>query len=220
MLSTKSGLPKAQEALNNGQPVGLPGPLPLPYVVAARSAKTVNEVKGRPADQPVTLIVQALDPFEPFVAVNREALALAAWLSRNHLIHLQIPVKSEVQEWAKGAVAKGLLGVSLAWRQDLFPLLGEEGFLYASSANVTGEKPAATANQLALALREGLLILADEPEQPGQENAASGLIARIAEGPDATLVRGGIQNELAHTEADTFLADLVRQWRNNGDLTL
>lgn len=99
-------LQEAATALDRAEPVGLPGPLPLPYVVAARTAQTVNEIKERPLDQPVTLIVENLNALIPFLDLNFRALSLASQLSSTHLIHLQLPAKDGLPSWAKGGLSK------------------------------------------------------------------------------------------------------------------
>lgn len=114
----------------------------------------------------------------------------------------------------QGALYKGWLGVTLAWRHDLSPLLGADGFLYASSANVTGDTPAVTASQVAAAFGEKMRILFDDAELPGQRKARPGVIVRVLNGPSIELVRSGIQNETSGLDAEAYLEQLHVKWRN------
>jgi tRNA A37 threonylcarbamoyladenosine synthetase subunit TsaC/SUA5/YrdC len=211
-LDIQDGFSTALAALDRSEPIGVPGPLPLPYVVAARSAQIVNDTKHRPSDQPVTIIVESLDKLSACVGFSPRTLSLATWLSREGLVHLQIPLQHDAPAWASGAVSEGVLGVSLAWRRDLAKLFGNAGYVYASSANITGEIPAATAAQLESALGTNLTILVDTPELAEQCQAQSGVIARVLADAKIELVRAGIQNELTGESGDAYLHRLCAQW--------
>lgn len=186
--------------------------LPLPYVVAARKARIVNAMKHRPSDQPVTIILDSLERLGNCIDTNPRTLSLANWLSSRHLIHLQMPVKYHVPDCAAGAVSNGVLGVSLAWRQDLRTLFGSQGYLYASSANISGETPAATAKQLELAFGTAFPTLEDEPECPGQSEAKSGVIVRVFGNAEVKLIRPGAQNESRGETGDVHLKKLYAEW--------
>jgi tRNA A37 threonylcarbamoyladenosine synthetase subunit TsaC/SUA5/YrdC len=214
-LDIKDSIATALASLDHSQPIGVPGPLPLPYVVAARSAKTVNDMKHRPSDQPVTILLDSLEKLRECTGFSPRTLSLASWLSSEHLIHLQIPLQHDAPEWASGAVSKGVLGVSLAWRRDLAGLFGEAGYVYASSANITGETPAATVAQLESALGANFPILVDNPELAGQSQAQSGVIVRVFEDAKVELVRPGIQNELSGESGEDYLKHLYAQWATN-----
>ncbi|MFJ5230933.1 hypothetical protein ACIQBJ_13680 [Kitasatospora sp. NPDC088391] len=137
-------------ALGDGRAVVLPNPAPLTRVVAGRRAPAVNEAKGRPAAQPVALWAhhpetrRALDgvwdlPADRLPFVHR-------LLTEEHLTVL-LPVRADaaLPGWAAPAVQDGWMLLFGARWEPLRPLLDPHPVLYVSSANRTGQPPAATA---------------------------------------------------------------------------
>lgn len=61
---------KVLQHLDRNQPILLPLPSPLPYIVVARQQKVVNGVKGRPTDQAVARVISSFDEIEEFLDLN------------------------------------------------------------------------------------------------------------------------------------------------------
>ena len=201
------GLRRVRAALDERVPVVLPLPVPLPYVVAGAAAGAVNEVKGRPAAQPVGVVVADFAMVAPFVRLDRETLAFARWLSANELVNLLLPVGPDGPEWTHPSTSKGWLAIMLGWLGHLRPLLDERGHLYVSSANRTGGDVAVTAPAANHAFGDRLLVL--DGDHARDQSVASGSAAMVRVGPrrHVEVVRPGLDGD-----TDAFLRDLDRRW--------
>jgi L-threonylcarbamoyladenylate synthase len=200
--------------LERGLAIAVPGPASYPYVVTGISAAVVNTAKGRPVGQPVVLVVADIKVVAPFVDLNDEGLSYATWLSANQLIHLLVPVEDQVPPWAQGAVAKGMLGLSMAWRPDLRFLFGERGYLFASSANITGDAPVGTAAEADRLFRSNMLVI-DGDATRNRSEPTSGMIVTVKNGLITELVRPGFQNQQANTTPESFVALLPSLWHSH-----
>ncbi len=212
-VNIESSQDQAKDHLQRGLAIAVPGPAPFPYVLIGLLAATVNEAKGRSADQPAVLILADLDMVSPFLSLDEETLSYARWLTSEKWIHLLLPVSGEVPEWARGAVSKGMLGVSLAWHPELHDLLSWRGYLFATSANMTGDTPIGSAEELD-ALFESRMLVLDADAERGQIRSVSGMIVKVKNGLVTELVRPGFQNEQSGLSAEEYTAQLPALWRS------
>ena len=210
--SIASNQDQAIDHLERGLAIAVPGPAPFPYVLAAFSAATVNEAKGRPADQPAVLILADLDMVSSFLSLDVETLSYARWLTSNQRIHLFLPVTGEVPGWASGALSKGMLGVSMAWHPELRFLLNRRGYLFATSANMTGDTPVGSATEIDAIFQSRMLVVETDARRD-QPRAVSGMIVKVNNGLVTELVRPGFQNEEAGISAEDYTAQLPSLWR-------
>ncbi len=212
-IDLASSRKEAIDHLERGLAIAVPGPTPFPYVLAGLSAATVNEAKGRPADQPAVLILADLDTISPFLALEEETLSYARWLTSSQSIHLLLPVTGELPEWAKGAVSKEMLGVSMAWHPELLNLLSLRGYLFATSANLTGDTPIGSAAEVDASFASRMLVIETGAERD-QTPAVSGMIVKVNNGLKTELVRAGFQHEQAGLSAEEYIAHLPALWRS------
>ncbi len=212
-VSIASSHDEAIDHLERGLAIAVPGPAPFPYVVVAFSAATVNEAKGRPADQPAVLILADLDMVSPFLSLDEETLSYARWLTSSKWIHLLLPVTEDAPQWARGALSKGRLGVSMAWHPELRGLLNRRGYLFATSANMTGNAPVGSAAEVD-ALFQSRMLVVDTEARRDETKAISGMIAKVDKGLVTELVRPGFQNEEAGLDAQDYIAQLPALWRS------
>ena len=139
----------AIEVLRGGGAVVVTNPSPMTYGVVARDARAVNLLKGRPTDQPVGVSVHsqaAHDQLFRFLDLRTDALAAIDFAVAERITVLA-PIRSDptMPEWLAPAIQDGWVAffdgawgpLALLWLT--FP------FLYGSSANRTGEAPAASA---------------------------------------------------------------------------
>lgn len=211
-ISIASSQDQAIDHLERGLAIAVPGPAPFPYVLVAFSAATVNEAKGRPADQPAVLILADLNMASSFLSLDVETLSYARWLTSNKWIHLFLPVTGELPEWARGAVSKGMLGVSMAWHPELRALLNRRGYLFATSANMTGDTPVGSAAEVD-ALFQSRMLVVETDARRDQTQAVSGMIVKVNNGLVTELVRPGFQNGEAGISAEDYIAQLPSLWR-------
>ena len=211
-VSIASGQDQAIDHLERGLAIAVPGPAPFPYVLVAFSAATVNEAKGRPADQPAVLILADLDMASSFLSLDVETMSYARWLTSSKWIHLLLPVTGELPQWARGAISKGMLGVSMAWHPELRDLLNRRGYLFATSANKTGDMPVGSAAEVD-ALFQFRMLVVDTDARRDQTRAVSGMIVKVSNGLVTELVRPGFQNEEAGISAENYTSQLPALWR-------
>ena len=212
LVSIASSQVQAIDHLERGLAIAVPGPAPFPYVLVAFSAATVNEAKGRPAHQPAVLILADLDMVSSFLSLDVETMSYARWLTSSKGIHLLLPVTGELPQWAKGAISKGMLGVSMAWHPELRPLLNRRGYLFATSANKTGDTPVGSAAEVD-ALFQSRMLVVDTDARRAQTRAVSGMIVKVSNGLVTELVRAGFQNEDAGISAEDYTSELSALWR-------
>ncbi|MEU6534750.1 Sua5/YciO/YrdC/YwlC family protein [Streptomyces sp. NPDC047000] len=170
-------LARARQALHAGTAVVLPNDAPLTHVVTATRARTVNEAKGRPPDQPVALwahhpdTLAALDQIwdlAPATADTARRLLAAERLTV--LVPLRHP--ASVPPWLTPAAKDGWTLLFGARPHPLSPLLDEHPVLYVSSANRTGHPPAATTADALRMFPPGVAVL--EPPDPEPAPASPG----------------------------------------------
>ncbi|MFD7710017.1 hypothetical protein ACFV6E_12125 [Streptomyces sp. NPDC059785] len=178
-------LAQAGQALRDGAAVVVPNPAPLTHVVAGPRARSVNEAKGRPGDQPVAVWAHHPDTLrvlEDIWDLGPDQRAMARWmLAREHLTVL-VPVRdgAGTPDWAPPAVKDGWMLLFGARWEPLRPLLDEHPVLYVSSANRTGRPPAAsTAEALAMFPATVPVLRTPQPE-PGVPHTATPGVERRA----------------------------------------
>lgn len=144
-------LERACHVLRGGGAVVVPNPAPMAYGLVATTATAINALKGRALDQPVAVSLHDRSEWQrvaPSIDVPPPVLDGVVTLL-NLRISLLVPVRSDVRHpsWLAAAVRDGYLGAfngrwpHTATLWDRFPRL------FGSSANVTGEPPAACAAQ-------------------------------------------------------------------------
>ncbi|MEW1723434.1 hypothetical protein [Streptomyces sp. NPDC093109] len=144
----------AADALTAGRAAILPNPSPLTYVVTATGPRAVNSAKARPANQEVALWVHDDTTWTELTTaldLTPAALSTAVTLLRVELVTLLVPVRTDAPPpaWALPALRDGNLLLFGARWEPLAPLLARFPRLYVSSANRTGQAPAATAARAA-----------------------------------------------------------------------
>jgi len=144
-----AGLERACQVLAAGGAVVVPNPAPMAYGLVGTSATAVNALKGRALDQAVAVSLHDRSEWQrvaPNIDVPPAALDAVLRLLRRRL-SLLVPLRSQEPclQWIAPAVRDGYLGVfngrwtHTATLWDRFPRL------FGSSANLTGEPPAACA---------------------------------------------------------------------------
>ncbi|GAB7184608.1 hypothetical protein ATKI12_4439 [Kitasatospora sp. Ki12] len=203
----------AAHALTAGRAVILPNPSPLTYVVTATTPQAVNNAKGRPTDQEVALWVHDDTTWTDLTArldLTPTALRTAYTLLRDHLVTLLVPVHTDTPPpaWTTPALRDGhLLLFGTRWHP-LTPLLDRFPRLYVSSANRTGQPPAATAPQAtAMFGPETPVTDADTLRRTGTPHAATTML-RITPGGDLAHIRHGAQDQAHGSDPNRYLAHL------------
>ncbi|MEU4290920.1 hypothetical protein AB0E63_22060 [Kribbella sp. NPDC026596] len=151
-------------------------PSPMTYGVLARDARAVNLLKGRPVDQPVGISVHsaaAHDQLFRYLDLRSDTLA-AIDFALAERISVLAPIGSDptMPEWLAPAIQDGwVVFFDGAWRP-LVLLWESFPFLYGSSANRTGEAPAASATEARAQFPADTVIIdADHLREPAAEPA-------------------------------------------------
>jgi tRNA A37 threonylcarbamoyladenosine synthetase subunit TsaC/SUA5/YrdC len=187
------GIASVAAALRDDEAVVIPFPSPLPYAVAATDPATVNEAKGRPADQPCGLLVGAAEEIAPHLDLDPETLALALSISRVEQANLFVPIRPGAPRWLSAGAVDGLAGITLAWPARTRPLADEFGHLFVSSANLTSRPVAVTAGQADAAFGEKLVLDGEPFRDPGVAQGSATIIEVRRHGR-LRVVRDGINN--------------------------
>ena len=203
----------ASAVLRRGEPICIPMPSPLPYAVGARTARAVNEAKGRPGDQPAGMAIGNIDVVAPFVDLDDATLSYAEWLSAVRLLSIMLPVSGTVPEWAAGSASRGFVAVTLAWLPELKSLLDPTGHLFVSSGNTTGGSATVAAPAAAAQVGGRGRVLNGDAPRGRATPARSASIVRIQRGLKVEVVRPGIQHAARGVPPDRVLRSLLAEWR-------
>ena len=195
-----------------GAPVVLPFPTPLPYVVAGLDPAAVNEAKGRPADQPVGLLLPDLDRVADHIDLAAEGLAFAAWLSTHERLNLFVPARDPMPDRLRPSTSDGWLAITLAVLDEVRPLLEYHSRLCLSSANRTGGPVATTAESADVAFGGALPVLDGAAARDPSRPSGSATIVRVGPARRLEIVRNGIQTAHHPGTLDDYLADLTRRY--------
>jgi L-threonylcarbamoyladenylate synthase len=193
------GVVEARHALAAGRAAVLPSPSPLVYGVAATVPNVVNAAKGRALDQEVAVWLHedsAWRELTPALDLAPAALARALGLLRRELVTLLVPLHPErpAPAWLSPAIRDGHALLFGARWAPLTRLLSEFPHLYLSSANRTGDPPAATAAQAAAMFATHIPVVdGDALRDPDRVHASSTML-RITAAGDLFLARHGIQD--------------------------
>ncbi|MEU3861313.1 hypothetical protein AB0F03_28775 [Streptomyces sp. NPDC028722] len=210
-------LEDARRALRDGAAVVLPNPAPLTQVVTACRARAVNEAKGRPAGRPVALWAHHPDTLRALGHVwelGPGEGAVARWLLAHEHLTVLVRVRdtAAAPAWTGPALKDGWMLLFGARWQPLRPLLDEHPVLYVSSANRTGQPPAATTDE-ALDMFPARVPVLEPPEPDGPHTAAAGkarratTTVRLHSGGRLELHRPGAQDQ-GRVRPDDYLPEL------------
>ncbi|MGW7681712.1 META domain-containing protein [Kribbella sp. NPDC054772] len=206
----------AVEALREGSAVVVATPSPMTYVVVARDPRAVNALKGRPVDQPVGISVHseaAHDQLFRYLDLRADALAMVDFALAERITVLA-PIRSDpaMPEWLTPAVQDGWVLFFDGYWGPLAFLWESHPFLYGSSANRTGEAPAASAAEARSQFPARTMIIdADHLRTPAATHAASTVIRVDADGQPA-LHRSGFRDQAAG--GPDVLLDRLREFRS------
>lgn len=136
-------LPEIKRHLNEGQPVVLPNPSPLPYVVVAVSPVIINSLKCRSVDQNVASFIGKFETVKQYFNLDQYGMEIAEKCLFEKKMTVLCPVKNDIE--LPGFLLPSLknnhvllFATHLAGLQQLclqFPSL------YVSSGNVTTMEP-------------------------------------------------------------------------------
>jgi tRNA A37 threonylcarbamoyladenosine synthetase subunit TsaC/SUA5/YrdC len=204
----------AHRALAAGRAAVLPNPSPLTYVVTAGTPHAVNRAKGRPTDQDVALWVHHTTVWNDLLRaldLSPGASSTALELLRDEMVTLLVPARTDTPppHWATPAQRDGHLLLFGARWQPLAHLLDCFPRLYVSSANRTGQPPAATADQAAAMFGPHTPVTdADHLHDATTPHAATTTL-RIAPDGALTHIRRGAQDQ-AHGPDPTHYLERLR----------
>ncbi|TDW24436.1 META domain-containing protein [Kribbella kalugense] len=207
---------RAIEVLRGGGAVVVTNPSPMTYGVVGRDARAVNLLKGRPADQPVGISVHsqaARDQLFQFLDLRADALAVIDFALAERITVLA-PIRSDpaMPEWLAPAVQDGWVVFFDGYWGRLALLWSTFPFLYGSSANRTGETPAASAAEARAQFPADTRIIdADDRREPADVHGASTMI-RVDSDGQLTLHRSGIQDQVAG--GPDVLLDRLREFKS------
>jgi tRNA A37 threonylcarbamoyladenosine synthetase subunit TsaC/SUA5/YrdC len=201
------GLAATAADLRAGEPVLIPAPTPLPYVVAGTRAEAVNLAKGRPERQPCGVLVADVDALLPQLDLDEPGARLARWISRVERANLLVPISADAPAWLGAAAADGLVGITSAWIEEARPLAREFDHLFVSSANLTRGPVATTAAAADRVFGGRRLVLDGDPlRDPGVEHGSAAIL-EVGRGGALRLVREGV-NGRSFTDPGAYLDDL------------
>jgi L-threonylcarbamoyladenylate synthase len=200
------GLAAACRARASGQAVVVPNPSPMTYGLVATSASAVNAVKRRPVDQPVAVSLHDAVEWQrvtPALDLPGELLPRLRMLLCRRL-SLLVPVRdtASLPAWVRSGMQEGYLAVFNGRWAPLDPLWNRFPRLLGSSANRTGEAPAACAADAARMLGTDVPVIdGDALRDPRRAHAASTMV-RVT--PDGTvrLHRRGAQDADSAVDPD------------------
>lgn len=104
--------------------------------------------------------------------------------------------------------------MSMAWHPELRDLLNRRGYLLATSANMTGDTPIGSAEEVDALFQSRMLVVDTEAKRDGTR-AISGMVAKVNNGLVTELVRPEFQNEQVGISPEDYVAQLPALWRTH-----
>lgn len=140
---SSEALPLIKRRLSEGQPVVLPNPSPLPYVVVAVSPAIVNSVKGRSIDQYVASFIGKFETIKQYFNLDQYGMEIAEKCLVEKKMTVLCPVKNdiEVPPFLLPSLNKNHVLLFAAHLAGIQQLCLEFPSLYVSSGNVTTMEP-------------------------------------------------------------------------------
>ena len=138
--STSSLIAQAVEAVRSGLVIGVPTDTVYGIGVEPsdpRAVARLYEIKGRPADKPISLMVGSFEQAETLVSMTSGAAELAS-LHWPGPLTLVLPTRHSMPGWV-GDPDAGTVGVRVPDHAALLELLAASGPLAITSANLSGE---------------------------------------------------------------------------------
>jgi len=208
-----AGLSRACRALAEGDAVVVPNPAPLSYGVVATRARTVNACKGRTLDQNVAVSLHdrvERDRLSPSIDLSPAALHGVVSLLRLRLSVL-LPLRHEVQypDWVAPAVRDGYLAAFNGYWEPTAALWNGSPRLYGSSANHTGERPAASAAEAREIFGLDRVVVDVDASVAGRGPRWSSTMVRVDRTGGLSLHRTGAQDAASGLTAQAYLARLA-----------
>jgi hypothetical protein len=201
------GLAEIIAALHREEAVVLPFPSPLPYVVAATRAATVNQAKGRPSRQPCGILTTA-DRIRPHLDLDDATAELSIWISEAEQVNLLAPVVPDAPHWLSSGAVNGFVGVTLAWLAETRPLADEFGYLFVSSGNLTTGRVGVTAPEVDSIFGGQRLVLDGDHLRDDTAAHGSATILRVRRHGLLEVVRDGINNRSLTADNSAYLEAL------------
>lgn len=210
---TLPGIDEACRVLAAGQAVVVPNPSPMTYGIVATSPRPVNALKRRPLDQHVAISLHDAAEWQrvtPSLDLPPDMLPTIAALMHQRL-SLLVPLRSTrtLPGWTTPAVHDGYLTMFSGRWYPLAQLWDRFPHLYGSSANRTGEPPAACAAAAARTFgSDAPVVDGDALRDLGRVHAASSML-RVAPDGTLTLSRRGAHD--AGLDTDAYLRQVALQ---------
>lgn len=209
---------EAMAALRSGSPIVIPAPSPLAYAIVGTDAAAVNTAKGRPADQSAGVGVSDIGVVAPYLDVAGTVLPIARWLCESELVSVLAPVRPGGPGWLSPAVSGGMLFFTCTpWLPPLTKIIAEFGYLYMSSANLTGGRSATSVAEAGKAFGDTLVVLDGDPLRDLSRPHGSTTMVRLSRDGGLTVARPGINNQAFGDDLDGYADDLAARWRARGD---
>lgn len=207
------GIEQALRALTEGYPVVVPNPSPMTYGVVATTPQAVNTLKGRPLDQNVAISLHDDGEWQRISTGFDLPPPLLPWivdLLRERL-SLLVPLRRAARhpDWILPAVRGDYLAMFDGYWAPLARLWDRFPRLYGSSANRTGQPPAASAGEAIRNLGRGAVVVdGDALRDPGCTHAGSSML-RIARDGTLSLHRRGAQDAATGLDTEAYLQRLA-----------
>ncbi len=183
----------------------IPFPSPLPYVIAATQAATVNQAKGRPPNQPCGILASAADDVAQHLDLDPATVALSIWIARVERANLFVPLRPDAPQWLRSGTVNGFVGITLAWLAQTRPLAHEFGHLFVSSANLTSRPVAVTAIEADSIFDSARLVLDGSPFRCASVPHGSATIIEVRREGQLRVVRDGINNHSLTADHAAYL---------------
>lgn len=201
-------LERACRALDAGRAIVVPNPPPMAYGMLATAAVAINALKGRALDQAVAVSLHDESEWQrlaPSIDVPPTALAAVVALLERRL-SLLVPLRSDVPHphWMRPAVRDGYLCLFDGRWSRTAPVWDQFPRLFGSSANLTGQAPAASeAEVIAMFGTDCPVVDADAAGDPPRRRTASTIVRFDRDGRIALHRKGihDVEEVLAHVNA-------------------
>lgn len=202
------GLAHVSAALRRAEAVIIPLASPLPYVVAATTASSVNELKGRPRAQACGMPVGHLGSVAPHLDLDPTTIELARWIALVERASLFVPLLPDAPNWLRSTSVNGFAGLTVAWLEQTSALADELGYLSVSSANLTSAPVAVSAHEADRIFDGERLVLDGDPYRNASAPQGSATIIEVRRQGALRVVRDGINNRLFGADPAAYLEAL------------